>query len=192
MTAPNTPPVPEPADTGAPDTATTPEGQAPDQRDAEVAALKSEAAKWRKALREREQELEQLRLSTASDNERAIAAAKSEGENAYRNRWRKAVVDNAALGALGERGVVATELALRALDLDDIDVDADGKFDRLAIAAKVEELLTRYPQLSPPGAAPSLPNLSGDTQHKVTSPVKQQGTTDKDIEQLLRYGLGAS
>jgi len=192
MTAPTNPPVPPappvPADPSTPPT--TPGEETTDPRDVEIAGLKSEAARWRKALREREGELEALKLTGASEAERAIAAAKAEGASQYQTKWRRAVVENAALAALADRGVTATEPALRSLDLDDIDVDADGRFDRSVLAGKVEALIVRYPIFAPTGSSPSIPTLTGDGQRRTTPPQMRQGASDKDAEDLLRYGLG--
>lgn len=167
-------------------------GQA-NERDTELTALRSEAAKWRKSLREREAEIEKLKLAGASETERAIAAAKAEGAAEYTKRWRRAVVDNAALTALAERGVIATEPALRTLDLDDIEVDPDsGAFDRATISARVDDLLSRYPMFAAKGGTP-LPVANGDSQHRVTADQlvrRSNKPTDAEAEAFLRYGLG--
>lgn len=169
-------------------------GQAND-RDTEIATLRSEAARWRKSLRERETEIEKLKLAGASETERAIAAAKAEGAAEYSKKWRKAIVDNGALTVLAERGVVATEPALRSLDLDDIEVDPDtGVYDRSAITARVDDLLARYPMFATggPRGAP-LPIATGDTQHRVTNDQlirRSAKPSEAETEALLRYGLG--
>jgi hypothetical protein len=169
-----------------------PPGQAAD-RDTEIAQLRSEAARWRKTLRERETEIEKLKLAGASETERAIAAAKAEGAAEYTKRWRKAVVDNAALTVLAERGVTATEPALRSLDLDDIEVDPEsGQFDRNAVNARVDDLLSKYPMFAGSRGSP-LPIATGDNQHRVTTDQlirRSAKPTDAETEALLRYGLG--
>ena len=196
MTVPtNNPAPPEPPEpgTGAP---TDPTGGTPAaDRDVEIANLNAENAKWRRQLREREAELEKIRLSTASEAERAVAAAKAEGAAEYQVKWRKAVVQNAALSVLAERGVTATEPALRTLDLDEVDIDETGKFDRNAIVAKVDDLLSRYPQLGPAQQAgpPPLPTLTGDGQRRLSTDtqVRQTGKlSDAEAERMLRYGMG--
>ena len=197
MTVPlNNPAPPEPPEpgTGAPNDPTSAGPPAAD-RDVEIANLNAENAKWRRQLREREAELEKIRLSTASEAERAVAAAKAEGASEYQTKWRKAVVANAALSVLAERGVTATEPALRTLDLDDIEIDETGRFDHNVIATKVDELLARYPQLGPqtPAGPPPLPTLTGDGQRRLSTDtqVRQTGQlSDAEAEKLLRYGMG--
>ena len=162
-------------------------------RDSEIAQLRSEAAKWRKSLRDREAEIEKLRLAGASDQERAVAAAKAEGAAEFAKKWRRAIVDNAALTVLAERGVTATEPALRSLDLDDVEVDeSSGAFDRNAIASRVDELLTKYPMFAGAKGAP-MPIANGEALRNFsgTQPPRS-GTkmTDDQAEAYLRYGLG--
>jgi hypothetical protein len=192
MTAPNTA-TPEAPDTGeATDVPTTPGDQSTD-RDGDVAALKSEAAKWRKALREQQAENERLKLAGSSEAEQAIAKARAEGAQQYQQKWRRAVVENAALSVLAERGCPAAEPALRALDLDDVDVDETGRFDRDTVSSKVDDLMRRYPVFAAPGGAPPMPSITGDSQHRVTNADQVRPTgklSDKQTEELLRYGLG--
>jgi hypothetical protein len=193
MSAPN-PATPENPESGeATDVPTTPGADQSTDRDGDVAALKSEAARWRKALREAQAENERLKLAGASEAEQAVAKARAEGASEFQPKWRRAVVQNAALSVLAERGCPAAEPALRALDLDDVDVDETGRFDRDAIAGKVDDLMRRYPVFAAPGGAPPMPTLTGDSQHRVTNAdqVRPAGKlSDKQTEELLRYGLG--
>lgn len=195
MTVPtNNPAPPEPPDSGAGAPADPTTAGAPtNDRDVEIANLNAENAKWRRQLREREAELEKIRLASASDSERAVAAARVEGAAEYQVKWRKALVQNAALAVLAERGVTATEPALRTLDLDDIDIDENGRFDKNVVTSKIDELLSRYPIFAPQGGAPPLPTLTGDGQRRLTpdTQLKASGKlTDAETERLLRYGMG--
>lgn len=175
-------------DQGEPPNPPTTEGQAP-ERDAEITALKSEAARWRKALREKEAENESLKSATATDTERAINAARAEGAAEYAKKWRGAVLQNAALSALADRGVEAPGLAIRALDLDDVDIDDAGKVDPAGLDLAINTLLQRWPQLLP-RSAPQLPNVSGDHQPKITADqVVNKDMSDKDVEAYLRYAM---
>lgn len=166
---------------------------AANERDSELAQLRSEAAKWRKALRDREAEIEKLRLAGATEQERAVAAAKAEGAAEFAKKWRRAIVDNAALTALAEKGVTATGPALRCLDLDDIEVDEQsGAFDKNAIASRVDELLTQYPMFAGAKGAP-MPTATGDALRNFagTQPPRPGAKmTDEQAEAYLRYGLG--
>lgn len=196
MTAPQNPGTPEPPEAGTtppPEPTTT--GTPATDRDVEIANLNAENAKWRRQVRERETELEKIKLATASEAERAVAAARAEGAAEYQTKWRKAVVQNAALAVLAERGVTATEPALRTLDLEDIEIDETGGFNRDAIVSRVDELLSRYPQLGPPQqvSAPPLPTLSGDGQRRLSTntQVRQSNRlSDAEAEATLRYGMG--
>lgn len=197
MTAPNTG-APEPPDPGtAPPPDPTPPGSPATGRDEEIANLNAENAKWRRQLREREAELEKLRQASATDAEKAVMAARAEGAAEYAVKWRKALIQNAALAALAEKGVVATEPALRSLDLDDIEIDETGRFDRNVIVTKVDELLSRYPMFAPQGqpqgGAPPLPTLTGDGQRRLSTATQVKQTdklSDNEAERMLRYGMG--
>lgn len=199
MTAPNNAAhgAPEPG-TAAPDTQPTHTGGPATDQDADPqaqtqAALNAENAKWRRQAREAQAELEKVKLATASEAERAIAAARAEGAAQYQAKWRAALVQNAALAVLAERGVIATEPALRSLDLDDVEVDDDGRFDKAAITARVDDLLSRYPMFAGRQVAPGIPTLSGDGQRRLgpDTQVRQQGKlSDAEAERMLRYGMG--
>jgi len=189
MTTPNTPPSTEPDQSTAPDTSTTTDGTASDSRESSETSLKNEMAKYRRQAKEAQTELDKLRAATATDAEKAVAAARAEGAAEYAAKWRSAVLQNAALSALTDRGVEAPGLAVRALDLEGVDIDDHGKVDDTALTAAIENLLRRWPQLAPRGAPP-LPTVSGDTQTRVTKDqVVKKDMTDQDVDQLLRYVL---
>jgi hypothetical protein len=194
MTAPESAPSAPETDTGAPTDPTTTGSPATDRDAPDVAASNAENAKWRRQAREAQAELEKLKAAHATDAEKAVAAARIEGATEWQRKWQRAVTENVALGVLAERGCPAAEPALKALDLSDIDVDEEGRFDRSQVVAKVDDLMRRYPIFAAPGAAPSLPSLSGDSQHRVTNADKVRPSgklTDAETEVLLRYGLGA-
>lgn len=187
--------------TGAPATppANTSTGQVPPETkaadtDPYVEELRRENAKWRKQLRDRENELEKVKTASLPDQEKAIAEAKAAGAAEYQNRWRAAVLDNAALTALAEKQVVATELALRALDLSDLDIDpTTGRVDRAALEAKIDDLVKRYPMLAPDAPPPGVGPITGADQRRVQANqlVKGPGESEKDaLNRLARYALG--
>ena len=185
---PNAPPAnnppPPPVNDGNDDDHTNP----PD----DVGRLKYEATKWRKAYRDKEAELAKLQQASQTDTEKAIAAARAEGADEYAKKWRTAVLTNAALAALAEKGVTATEPALRALDLDDIEIDDNGKVDRTIVETRVSDFLKRYPMFVASGVpGMSVGNISGDGQRRVTSDqvVRPPGPGD-DPDKALRYALG--
>jgi acyl-CoA reductase-like NAD-dependent aldehyde dehydrogenase len=162
--------------------------------DPQVEELRREAAKWRTELRAREQELEKLKAAGQTDAEKAVAEARKAGAAEYEVKWRKVLLDNAALTVLADKRVLATELALRGLDLSNVDVDtATGEVDRAALEAKVTELIQRYPMLSTEAAPlPGIGNVSGAQQHQVQrSQLARPGESEADaINRLARYALG--
>lgn len=185
-TGPALPAASDPTPTGADDNTPTTTGNTP--HDVELARLASEAKSWRTKLRATEADLEKLRTATQSDTENAIAKAKAEGEQAYKTRWREAVITSAAVARLAEKGVTATELAAKALDLSDIEVDENGRLDTAAIDSRIEALLKRYPLLAPE-AKPEVGRVNGEEQRRVTSEGLIKAD-EKKMEELLRFGLG--
>lgn len=191
MSSPVTPPAdagnaPEPESQPGP-----PTGAPSDPRDSRIAELSNEAKAWRKQLRDTQAELEALKAAGQSDAEKAVAAARAEGAAEYQNKWRASVLANTALTVLAEKGVTATEPALRSLDLDDIEVGDDGKPDRAAIEAKVTDLLVKYPIFG--GQQPGVPVgiATGEAQRRVTKDqvVKPGGMSDEQASEALRWSL---
>lgn len=205
MTQPSAAPAGQPAPTGTPAPAGPAQyGQPPtgqsgqtdaDVRDPEAKLASEEAAAYRKKLRAAEQELEKLKVAHQTDAEKAIAQAKAEGATEYKTRYAKAVAENAALSILAEKRVVATELALRALDLGSVEVDIDtGRVDANALSRLVDALIQRYPMLVEQGPAqlPNLGQVQGADQRRVqlgqvVSPQQDERTK---LNNLARYALG--
>lgn len=176
-------------------TETDPQTAAEDKR------LAAENATWRNKVRKLEQELEKARGAAMSEQEKALAAAKVEGATEYRTKWADALRGNAALALLGERQVIATDLALRGLDLSEVDVDLDtGKVDVNAITKLVDALIERYPMLVSAQAQAQAQqlaqfgSLSGADQRRVQtgqiSRPAQNGANTSELNKLARYALG--
>jgi len=106
-----------------------------------------------KKLRKAEQELEKLREATATEAERAIAAAKAEGRtealSVANARIVKAEIKAAASGVMQD-----PDDALAHIDASTFDVDDDGNVDTKAIAAEVQRLVKSKPYLGV-GAKPA-------------------------------------
>lgn len=189
---------PAPGDGQAPNTEPANEGQAPPEAnkgESEVAELRREAARYRTALRKAEADLAAHKSAQMTEQERAVAAARDEGAATFKGKWKEAVVTNAALALLAEKGVTATDLAVRALDLRGIDVNDDGQFDHGQIKSAVDELVTRYPMLAShqQSSAPSVTSATGDGQQRISresvlSAAKQ--SEDQALNDALRYALG--
>ena len=180
---------------GAPDTGQGPatgSGTAEPETNPVDVKLSQEAASWRNKFRALEREHEKLKAAGLSEQEKAIAAAKAEGAAEYQNRWRRAVLDNAALTALAERHVNAPELALRSLELSDVDVDESGKFDAAVLTKRIDDLLARYPMLAP-NQAPPIGTITGADQRRVqTSQIARGGKSEAEqLNELARYALGS-
>lgn len=195
--------------TGAPDPVVpaappAPTGQAPEGTggpgpalppDIPDSELRRENARWRTELREAQAELERLKASSLTGQEKAIAEAKAQGAAEFQAKWRTAVLDNAALTVLAEKRITATELALRALDLSDVDVDPKtGRVDSTALQAKVDALVARYPMLAPdaPPQLPGVGSITGADQRRVQAGnLARTGESEQDaLNRLARYALG--
>ena len=172
----------------SPEPTTAPAAPAPPTDPAQAPDAKA-FQQMRKALAAKDKELEALRASAMTDQEKAIAAAKTEGATEFRAKWLQAVATNAVLAALSAKGVTAPELALGAMNLAEIEVDpTTGRADQAAIDTKVADVLQRYPMLAPAQGPQTFAN--GATQQRVTTntlPATKDGKLD---EGLLRWALG--
>lgn len=81
------------------------------------------------------------------DPDEAIATARREAEEAATKRSNRAILE-ARIEAAAFGKLASPDLAVRLLDLDDFEVDKDGKVDRKAIDEALEELLEDNPGLS--------------------------------------------
>ena len=147
-------------------------------------------AAMRRQLAAKDKELEALRASAMTDQEKAIAAAKTEGAGEFRAKWLAAVATNAALAALTTKGVTAPELALGAMNLSDVVVDpTTGMVDQAALNAKVDEVLTRFPMLVGPQGPQTY--ATGAQQQRVAATQLPSATKDGKLdENVLRWALG--
>lgn len=146
-------------------------------------------------LRKLEAENNKLRTLSQTDAEKAIEAAKAEGAKEYRAKWARASLENAALSILSEKHVVATELALRGLDLTDMDVDPEsGKLDTAMLTRRIDELLSRYPMLVGPSGSPlpAIGALQGANQRQIPRDqiISPQANDQQRLNDLARYALG--
>lgn len=152
-----------------PDPKPTPDDPAPDPKpaandgdlgDAGKKALSEERKARRDADRRAkaaEDELEKLRAESATEAEKAIAAAKAEGRaealKIANERLVKAEVKAAAAGKFTN-----PDLAVKVLDLDDFEVGDDGTVDTKAISSAIDEFLEQNPEL---GGKPGRPSGDG-------------------------------
>ena len=165
-------------------------------RDPALAEARRESMKWKRQAREHQAELERLRTATQTDAEKAVTQARGEGAAQYKAMYEKAMLNNAALTILSRKGVVATELALGALDTSGLEISENGTVDIKELESRVDEVLHRYPMLSAPPStttgSPPVPFANGGDQRRVT---EAQLASIKDRDQLnktLRWALGGS
>jgi len=155
----------EPIEPTAPPPATTepPASSGDTLGDAGKVALESERRARRdaeNAVRKATAELETLRTANLSDTEKAVAAARKEGERSGLRRLVEAEARAQAAGKLAN-----PQLASRLLDLDQF-MPAEGEdVDGERIAEAIEQLVTAEPYLrvsaSTPPAAPPVPTPTG-------------------------------
>lgn len=182
-TPPSAPPSVGPADQNLP---ATPPSQTP--HDIEVARLNSGLKAMRKQYESTQAELEKLRTASQTEQEQAVAKARAEGEAAYLNRWRSSALQNAAQSRLALKGVKSIGLAANSLNLEGVDFDPQtGVYDQNTLDARIDELLTQYPELVGDGRTPPA-QLDGKQQRVTSDTLLNASTTDKNA--LLRYALG--
>ena len=175
---PPAPPPPAPADT---DTEDEPDDDKRRQR-GDADGLRADLRRTRDRLRQRETELEQLRQTTMTEGQRAIAEARAEGEkNASEKLQRRLVVSEITSQAAGR--MANPKLAARLLDVDNFLPDSiDDDVDEDAITEAITTLLDENPYLA--GEKPS------ESDGKRRTPRVPGGPRDSDRPgQLTRADL---
>ena len=122
------------------------------------------AAKWREMARKHERqngklqaELDKIKAESMTETEKAIEKAKAEAREEARAEALAEMIGLAVETAAGEK--LADPSFARLLTEDDRAgfVTKDGKVDRKAIAAALDDLVKRHPNLAKSGKAGSLP-----------------------------------
>jgi membrane protein involved in colicin uptake len=121
------------------------------------------AAKWREMARKHERqngklqaELDRIKAESMTETEKAIEKAKAEAREEARAEMLAEMVGLAVETAAGEK--LADPSFARLLTEDDREgFVTDGKVDRKAIAAALDNLVKRYPNLAKSAKAGSLP-----------------------------------
>lgn len=108
---------------------------------------RSDASKWRRLASERDAEIRKMRDASASDLDKAIAAAKDEGVSETTARYRSIILTS-ELRAFAAGIVVDPDDAVRLLDLNSIDVDDDGRPVAKSAKAAIEALVKAKPYLA--------------------------------------------
>jgi len=149
-------------------------------------------AAMRKALAAKDAELEALKQAAMTEQEKAVAQAKAQGADEFRAKYATALLHNAALTVLTSRGITAPELALGAMNLADVEVDpVTGVVDTNAIAAKVDDVISRYPMLNGQSSGPSFRPATGGDQRSVNAADLASTKDDRaKLNENLRWALG--
>lgn len=161
-------------------------------RDPALAEARRESMKWKRQARENQAELERLKTASQTDAEKAVAQARLEGAGQYKAMYEKAMLNNAALTILSRKGVTATELALGALDVADMEIGEHGTVDLKELEARVDEVIARYPMLAAqPSGQPPVPFANGGDQRRVTESGLPNIKSREELNKTLRWALGA-
>jgi hypothetical protein len=123
-----------------------------------------DAEKWKALARKHEKqsgklqaELDRIKAESMTETEKAIEKAKAEGREEARAEALAEMIGLAVETAAGEK--LADPSFARLLTEEDREgfVTKDGKVDRKAIAAALDDLVKRHPNLAKSGKAGSLP-----------------------------------
>lgn len=132
-------------------------GQPDDLGEAGKRAIEAERTARRaaeKRLNDLEKELTKIREGSMSEQEKAVEQARrearTEASKAFNVRLLQAEVRAVAAGKLAD-----PEDAIRFLDLDQFDVDDDGKTDTKAITKALDELVKAKPYLAASATRPT-------------------------------------
>lgn len=167
-------------------------GDTPDQTTPtadEVKALRAEAAKYRKQLRDFQKKFEQLEAERRAKEEAELSEAEKAARraeeleaqlNAERDNARRILTENAVIAAASRLGYANPEDAVALLPRDAIEWDDDGRPDTATVNTAVEQLLKQRPYLRAGHTAGGSP----------TNPARghQQGETDEQRRARLFGG----
>jgi hypothetical protein len=129
----------------------TSEEEASEQEDP-TAGLKKALAAERKARRDAEKKARDLEAARADANkepaeqalEQARREAREEAQTAFNQRLVQAELKAALKGAVNNPA-----LAMKVIDVSEIDVDANGEVDAQSVTDAIEAALSQYPELKP-------------------------------------------
>lgn len=116
-------------------------------------AVLADLARERKARKAAEQELKKFQEANQTEAEKAIAAAKAEGERFASEKHRKQII-RSEIKAAAAGLLVNPDIATRLIDITQFDVNEDGEVDSEAIKAELQRLVKDEPYLAA-GAKPT-------------------------------------
>lgn len=183
-------------DTGTEGTEASTEPEATEQPESTEPDWKAEAEKWQGLARKHEgrakqnstaaKELEALKASQLTDQEKAVAAARDEGTAEGRRVGSTALVRASVIAAAAGKAADPDDvyaLLVSRGDLSDIEVGEDWSVDQAAVRAAVDKLLAEKKHLAA-GSQPRDPDFGARTP---TSPAQ---SADAQMDAFIRGRLG--
>ena len=130
----------------------TDEVDAQDEVEDPAAGLKSALQKERNGHKSAAKRVKELELELAdrdkSPDEKALDAARREGESAGAAKYRQQIVAVEFRAAAKERGI-APQTALKLADLADVEVGDDGEVDSDSLISALDAVIADHPTLVP-------------------------------------------
>lgn len=111
-------------------------------------------------LKAKAAELDQKREAEKTEAEKAVEAARKEGENAGRATGNERLINAEARALAAEAGFINPRIAIGSIDLKGVKVADDGTVDAAAIKAKLEDLAKSDPYLVGAGTKRPRPDHS--------------------------------
>lgn len=165
-------------------TADTTGDQGAGSKDAVLADLARERDKRQeaeKAAKQAARELETLRASSMTDQEKAIAEARKSATNEVLAKANARIV-NAEIRAAAAGKLANPSAATKFLDASDFQVDDDGDVDRNAIDKAIDRLLKDEPYLAVPASNRATGSADGGA--------RGTSAASTDMNALLRRAAG--
>lgn len=138
-----------------------------------------DAKKNGRAIRDLNKEIEKIKASAGTDEEKKILEERESAAAAERAKLSKPIKRSAIIAAATGR-LANPSVAVRLVDLDDIEIDDEGDVDQDTVKAAIDAILEEMPELKTKGAARS----GGDTSNG-----KPGGAGEPDINDLLRKAV---
>jgi hypothetical protein len=150
--------------------------------DAERAArtqAEKDSKKNARAIKDLNKEIDRIKASSATDEEKKAAEIREGAAKEERERLAKPI-KRAAIRAGASGRLANPAVAVRLVDLDDIEIDDDGEVDEDSVKAAIDRILEEMPDLKAKGAAKS----GADT-----GSGKNGGGGEQDMNDLLRQAV---
>jgi hypothetical protein len=144
-----------------------------------------EAAERRAELKRLQAELDEMKTANASEQEKALIAARKDAETAAEARWRPQIVQlraDAALAAAGCKDAADRELLLGRVKAADVELDDNGSVVG-GLEDQIASLKERYPRMfAEPRRVPGPRDV--DAGNRTPPPAKKRTTAELLAEKL--------